>query len=67
MPLGRFVALTAFGTGAWNILLINVGRLLGENWSRVAGVVGSLSNVVLALLAIAAAVLAAWWGSKRLR
>lgn len=61
MPLGRFIFLTALGSCVWNALLIRLGRLLGENWSQVAGVVGSVSNVVLALLAVAAVVLGVWW------
>jgi len=61
MPLGRFVLLTALGSCAWNTFLIGLGRLLGENWSQVAGVVGSISDVVLALLAVAAVALGIWW------
>ncbi len=68
MPLGRFILLTTLGSGMWNILLIWCGRLLGENWSRVAGLVGSFSNVVLAILAIVAVILAVrWWRSRRPR
>jgi membrane protein DedA with SNARE-associated domain len=67
MPLGRFVLLTALGSGVWNTLLIGLGWLLGENWSRVAGIVGSISDVVLALLVVAAFVLGLWlWRSRRI-
>jgi membrane protein DedA with SNARE-associated domain len=66
MPLGRFVVLTAVGSGAWNTLLIWVGWLLGENWTRVAGVVGSVSNVVLAVfLGVGASFLGVWWWRRR--
>jgi membrane protein DedA with SNARE-associated domain len=65
MPLGRFVLLTVLGSGVWNTLLIGVGWLLGENWSRVASVVGSVSNVVLVLLAGVALVLGVWWWRSR--
>ena len=61
MPLGRFVLLTVLGSGVWNTLLIGVGWLLGENWSRVASVLGSVSNVVLVLLAGVALILGVWW------
>ena len=54
---GRFVLLTALGSCLWNTILIGVGWTLGENWSRVEGFVGSVSNAVLALLAVAAVVL----------
>ena len=65
MPLGRFVALTMLGSGVWNTLLIWLGWLLGENWLRVVGVVGSVSNVILALLAGAAVFLGVWWWRSR--
>jgi membrane protein DedA with SNARE-associated domain len=65
MPLGRFILLTALGSCVWNVLLISVGRLLEENWIQVAGVVGSVSNVVLVLLAIVAVVLGGWWWRSR--
>jgi membrane protein DedA with SNARE-associated domain len=68
MPLGRFVLLTALGSGVWNTLLIGLGWLLGENWPRVAGVLGSVSDVVLALLVVAAFVLGLWlWRRRRIR
>lgn len=61
MPLGRFSLLTALGSAVWNALLIGTGWLLGENWQRVSGLVGSVSNVFLVALAVAAVGLAAWW------
>jgi membrane protein DedA with SNARE-associated domain len=68
MPLIRFIVLTTLGSGLWNVLLIRGGQLLGENWSRVAGIVGSLSNiVVLILLVVAGAVLGVWWHKRHTR
>ncbi|MBC7459721.1 MAG: DedA family protein [Thermoleophilia bacterium] len=34
MPMGRFVALTSIGAGAWIALLTSAGYLLGDNWER---------------------------------
>ncbi|MEJ7842917.1 MAG: DedA family protein [Rubrobacter sp.] len=68
MPLGQFTLLTASGTALWNALLIGAGWYLGENWQRVVGLVGSVSNVVLAVALAAAVGLAVrWWRRKRVR
>lgn len=67
MPVGRFVALTALGSGIWNSGFVLAGYGLGENWSRVEAYVGAYSRavVVLAVLAGVAFVLAR--GRQRLR
>ncbi|MGI8911028.1 MAG: DedA family protein [Rubrobacteraceae bacterium] len=57
MPLLRFTALTAVGSGAWNALLIGAGVILGANWQRVEAWIGSYSNAVLITAAVAAAAL----------
>lgn len=57
MSLVRFIALTTVGSLAWNVLLIGAGHQLGDNWERVADVVGRYSDV--ALLLVVAGVLAA--------
>jgi membrane protein DedA with SNARE-associated domain len=57
MPLLRFVVLTAIGSGVWNAAFIALGWALGENWEQVEGVLGPVSYVVLALLAVGLVVL----------
>lgn len=64
MPLLRFALLTAAGSAAWNALLIGAGWFLGENWSQVTSVVGSVSNAVLVVAALAAVSLVVWWWRK---
>jgi membrane protein DedA with SNARE-associated domain len=58
MPLGRFAALTALGSGIWNAAFIWVGFTLGERWDQVGQYlrpVGWAVGVVLvgALVALA--------------
>lgn len=66
MPLGRFSVLTASGSAVWNALLIGAGWYLGQNWQRVSGPVGSISNVILVVALVAAVGLAVrWWRRKR--
>lgn len=68
MPLGRFSLLTASGSAVWNALLIGAGWYLGQNWQRVSGPVGSVSNVVLAVaLAVAVGLAIRWWRRKRVQ
>ena len=55
MPLLRFILLTTLGSATWNTLLIGAGVVLGANWERISDPIGSYSDVVLILLAGAAA------------
>lgn len=47
MPFGRYLALTATGSLAWNALLIVLGQQLGSRWSDVAGWVAPIAQIVL--------------------
>ena len=50
MPLLRFWLYTALGSGLWNTLLIGAGRLLGDNWRDVQGILGPLGPIVYGVL-----------------
>lgn len=65
MPLLRFALLTAAGAAVWDALLLALGWYLGVNWSRVAGVVGPISTVVLAIALIAGVGLTIRWWRRR--
>lgn len=60
-PFVRFVLLTTAGSATWNTLLLGAGWYLGDNWREIAGIVGSLSNVVLVLVAVALVSAIVWW------
>ena len=64
-PFLRFVLLTTAGSAAWNTLLLGAGWYLGENWQQIEGFVGSLSNFVLVLVAVALVAAAIWWWRRR--
>ncbi len=57
MPVVRFTVLTALGSFVWNGLLIGAGVVLGANWQRVEVWIGSYSDAVLIVVALAVAVL----------
>lgn len=59
MKLGRFVLLTAIGSGVWNALFLGLGYLLGENWQRVEGWLAPVSYSILGMIAVGLVVLAA--------
>jgi membrane protein DedA with SNARE-associated domain len=66
-PFVRFVLLTTAGSAVWNALLLGAGWYLGDNWQQIAGVVGSVSNFVLVLVAVALVAAAIWWWRRRER
>lgn len=57
MPLWRFAALTAVGSGVWNAVFVWLGWTLGENFALVERWLGPVTYVVVALLVIGLAVL----------
>lgn len=65
MPAIRFTVLTALGSLAWNTLLIGAGVILGANWQVVETWVGSYSNVVLVVAALAVATLLVVHGLRK--
>jgi membrane protein DedA with SNARE-associated domain len=53
MSLPKFLLYTAAGTALWSSALAYVGKLLGENYSRVEGWLGPVTYVVVGALVIA--------------
>jgi membrane protein DedA with SNARE-associated domain len=52
VPPMRFTVLTALGSAVWNAALIVAGAVLGDQWERVADVVGALQwGVILVIVA----------------
>jgi membrane protein DedA with SNARE-associated domain len=60
MPLGRFTALTAAGSFAWNAGLLEAGKLLAQRWAEVAAVVAPASTGLLAAALAAVPALLLW-------
>ena len=53
MPLLRFWLYTALGSGLWNGALILAGRLLGDNWRDVEGVLRPVGPIIYGLMIVA--------------
>jgi membrane protein DedA with SNARE-associated domain len=58
MPVGRFLALTALGSLAWNAALIGLGKALATQWGTVVTAVAAGTPYVLAAAAGATVLLA---------
>jgi len=62
MKMVKFLALTTVGTFIWNVVLINLGAAVGQNWEQIAGFFSTYSDVTLVVIIVAvAAVLALWF------
>lgn len=58
MPLGRFTALTALGSGIWNAVFLYLGYRLGSDWERVQAWLGPVSAAVAVAAVLGVVVLA---------
>lgn len=65
MNLGWFLLYTALGTALWNLVLVNLGALAGENWSLISIYLETYSTVVWILLGVAATLLLIRYLMKR--
>jgi membrane protein DedA with SNARE-associated domain len=55
MPVGQFILYTAIGSGIWNVFLVSLGWILGDQWDRVGKYLDYFEYaVILAVLAVAA-------------
>lgn len=59
MPLGRFTALTAFGSLVWNTIWISIGWGLGDQWKKAGHWGDYIQYGVIALIAVGLVVLIA--------
>ncbi|MBD5393546.1 MAG: DedA family protein [Lachnospiraceae bacterium] len=52
MKMLPFLLLTTAGSFIWNTVLVWLGALAGESWSKIAGVMDTYSSIVLIVLVI---------------
>lgn len=50
MPIIKFTIYTTIGTVIWNIILVGIGSIVGNNWTYVVGFFGKYSFVVKMVL-----------------
>ena len=52
MPVFKFLLYTLFGSLIWNTVLIIVGSVVGENWTKIVGILDTYSHTVVIILFI---------------
>lgn len=52
MPMFKFLLYTLFGSLIWNAVLIIVGSVVGENWTKIVNVLDTYSHIVVLILLI---------------
>lgn len=50
MNFGIFLLLTALGSFIWNIVLINIGALVGDSWEKIVGYMDIYSSIAYLLI-----------------
>ena len=65
MKFPLFLLLTTLGTLIWNIILISVGVVLGDNWENILGFMDVYSTIAYGLIAIVGVVVIYWYIRKR--
>jgi membrane protein DedA with SNARE-associated domain len=63
MPVGRFLAFTAIGSGVWNSLFVGAGFALGTRWEQVDRYARWFDYAILAFFVVAIT----WWVVKKVR
>lgn len=52
MKLPIFLFLTTLGTLIWNIVLVSLGAVLGDNWENLATIIDTYSTVTVVILGV---------------
>lgn len=52
MKFPNFLLLTTLGTLIWNVVLVFLGRTLGDNWESIAQILDNYSNITVMVLVV---------------
>lgn len=67
MNFTLFLLFTLIGTLIWNVILIMIGVVLGENWSSILEFMDMYSTITYSLIAIGIVIVAVLFVRKRIR
>ena len=65
MPMFKFLLYTLFGSLIWNTVLVIVGSVVGENWTKIVGILDTYSHIVVIILSIIFVVVVYFFYRKR--
>ena len=65
MKFSLFLFFTTIGTLVWNIILITIGVLLGENWQDILGFMDVYSNIIYLSIVIGFIVFVIWFIKRK--
>lgn len=65
MKFTVFILLTTIGTLIWNVILVSIGVVLGENWQDILSFMDVYSTIVYVLLFVGLVLFIYWYIKKR--
>ena len=65
MSMFKFLLYTLFGSLIWNTVLVIVGSIVGENWTKIVGILDTYSHIVVIILSIIFVVVVYFFYRKR--
>jgi len=61
MSIGKFLLLTTVGTAIWNVVLVNLGALMGNNWGEIVEFMDTYSTATMVILAVGGVAVLVWF------
>lgn len=61
MKMGKFLFFTTVGTAIWNIVLVNIGAFMGNEWERIVSVMKKYQSVTVVVLCILGVTVLVWF------
>nr|WP_295971058.1 DedA family protein [uncultured Bacillus sp.] len=65
MKFSLFLLFTFIGTLIWNIILVSIGAVLGENWGKITEIMDVYSNIAYVIIGIGIIVFLVWFFRKK--
>jgi membrane protein DedA with SNARE-associated domain len=60
MNFWKFLSLTTAGTAIWNVVLVTLGKLAGDQWQKISEYFNTYSKITLVVLIVIGAGVAVW-------